>query len=129
MVKVLEKRIEESYRDKVWRIVAGATAEIVGQALVLRNLQDYFNLDEKRRQIPEDARIVAVRDMDMIYVDAMSQDNKKVEQGIIVHPQAHYLFIYDSAHFDLARQLAEAYERRLEEGPDRQFTLQKEYQG
>lgn len=137
MVKVLEKRVEEEkYSDRLWRVVLGTTAEIVGAAPEVRNLDDYFKWDKESEPIPSDARIVGIRPVDLICVDSYQDyisarrhgQRGKVEQGITVHPISHLLFVYDPAHFALARQLAEAYERRLEEGPDRQFTLQKEYQ-
>lgn len=93
----------------------------------MRNINDYFRLDNQPEPLPREVRIVGLRDEDTIYVDLHPPERR--EQGIVINTILHYLHVYDSAHFDLARQLAEAYERRLEEGPGREFTIQKEYQG
>lgn len=127
MVKVLEKRIEESYTDRLWRIVLGTTAEIIGSKPVTI---DPFCLDEKQQPSPEilrQARIIAAPSVGTICIDYCSP--KESKEGISVNPVLHRMTVYDPAHYALARQLAQAYEQRLEEGPDREFTLQKEYQG
>lgn len=130
MVKVLEKRIEESYTDRLWRIVLGTTVEIVGGEPIVRK---YFDLDgdTKKELSPETlqkARIVAIEDMYLIGIDYSKQ--KDSQKGITVHSIPHWIYVFDPGHYNLAHRLAQAYEQRLQEGtgPGREFTLQKEYQ-
>ncbi len=128
MVKVLEKRIEESYTNRLWRIVLGTTAEIIGSTPVTI---DPFCLDEKQQPSPEtlrQARIIAAPSIGTILIDCCRQ--KERQEGILVNPVLHWINVYNPAHYALARQLAEAYEQHLQEGkgPGREFTLQKEYQ-
>ena len=125
MVKVLEEEVKENVSDRLWRIVLSTTAEIVGSTpYVIDNYIDYTLSRGSSASIPQETRIVTLKDMGVIAIDA-SGKNTPHHRGIFIHPILHRVEVYDQPHFDLAYQLAQAYEQRL--GNKEEFTLQKHY--
>ena len=124
MVKVLEEEVKENGSDRLWRIVLSTTAEIVGSTpYVIDDYTDYTLPRGSSASIPQETRIVTLKDAGVIAIDPSRKDTAK--SGIFIHPIQHRVNVYDQSHFDLAYQLAQAYEQRL--GNKEEFTLKKHY--
>jgi hypothetical protein len=132
MVRVLEKKVEEDYVDRLWRIVLRTTEEMVGsRAVIIADLFPIIANPQSSLRISPDTRIIAYPQLNNLDVDYNRLLNPT--RGISIHSILHRLSVYDAEHYDLAHRLAEAYEQRLRAGlPEaeqarEEFTLQKEY--